>query len=168
VKKACGASAWSSRGLSHCIPCDEACPRGLLRVRACDGVGDLVCAVCPPGFGCSGGPVASLCAAGTYSVGGVCAECGQNRSSDAGATECVCLGAECSGCPPGEVAVGTQCRRNPEGYGLVSGELQRCPRDTYSTDGRCVPCDLNARSEPGSECVCVEVSACVCPSRRPY
>ena len=132
----------------------------MLRVRKCDATGDLVCAVCPSGFGCSGDSVASLCVGGTYSVGGGCVECGQNYSSDAGASECVCLGAECSGCPPGEIAVGTQCRPNPKGYGLVSGELQLCPRNTYSSEGRCAPCSPNAWSEPGAssveECMCVD------------
>jgi hypothetical protein len=128
-------------------------------VRVCDAVGDLVCALCPPGFGCSG-VTASLCAAGTYSAGGVCVECARNHSSDAGASECACLGPECGGCPPGEIAIGTQCRRRPLGHGLVSGVLRLCPRDTYADDGRCAECGPNGRSEPGTEspegCVCAD------------
>ena len=158
-KEACDSSAWSPRGQSKCTPCDELCPRGFLRVRECDPTGDVACAMCPSGFGCSGGPKAELCGVGTYSVDGVCVECEQNRSSNAGASECVCLGtAGCAGCPVGTIAIGMQCRPNPKGYGLIAGELQLCPRNTYSADGHCRPCSPNAWSEPGAssaeECVC--------------
>ncbi len=161
-KTACGRGTWSGRGERACRACDEVCGAGFLRVRACDATGDLVCAACPSGFGCDGGDGgATVCRAGTYSVLGVCAECPANHSSDAGASECVCLGEECTGCPPGSIAVGTQCRPSPKGYGLVSGELQLCPRNTYSSaSGHCLACGLNAWSEPGAssaaECVCAD------------
>ena len=139
------------------------CKEGFLRVRACDSTGDLVCAGCPSGFGCDGGDAATVCRAGTYSVGGVCMECEANYSSNSGASECVCLGGTsppCTGCPPDSIAVGTQCRPSPSGYGMISGELQLCPRDTYSSAGHCLPCSLNAWSEPGAasedECVCAD------------
>ena len=131
-------------------------------MRKCDATGDLVCAGCPLGFGCDGGDVASACRSGTYSVSGVCVECGLNKSSDTGASECVCLGGSgCSGCPINTIAVGTQCRPSPKGYGLISGELQLCPRDTYSSSsGQCIQCSSNAWSEPGAasedECVCAD------------
>ena len=160
-KRECGAGTWSARGQEQCVECDTMCKVGLLRVRTCSSDGDLVCAQCPPGFGCDGGDAATECAAGTYSVDGVCVECGQNQSSNAGASECVCLGEACSGCPPNTIAVGTQCRVVPKGYGLVSGELQLCPSDTYSApSGHCLPCSANAWSTPGAvseaECVCVD------------
>ena len=121
--------------------------------------------------------MATVCGSGTYSISGVCVECGTNQSSDAGASECVCLGGKvvvgnsttsttllCMGCPINNmIAVGTQCRLSPKGYGLVSGggELQLCPSGTYSSShGQCTPCSPNAWSEPGAasegECVCVD------------
>ena len=166
AKRECGDGTWSARGASKCSRCDEMCEAGLLRVRKCDATGDLVCAACPLGFGCDGGDAASVCGSGTYSVSGVCMKCGVNQSSDAGASECMCLGREwgstkCLGCPVNTIAVGTQCRPSPRGYGLISGELQLCPRDTYSSSsGQCTQCRSNAWSEPGAaseeECVCVD------------
>ena len=157
-KRACGNGTWSGRGALECRMCDAGCKEGLLRVRACDATGDVVCAPCPSGFGCDG--EAALCPPGTYSLHGVCTECPANHSSDAGASECVCLTADCTACPPDTIAVGTQCRPTPNGYGLVLGELQLCPRDTYSSLGHCLHCSPNAWSEPGAssadECVCVD------------
>lgn len=137
------------------------CKTGLLLVRACDALGDSVCSACPLGFGCSGNEVATVCQAGTYSTpDGVCIPCAQNYSSDAGAAECVCLYDQetgCSGCPFGTIAVGTQCRQSPDGFGMILGELQLCPRGTYSTNGHCVACGHHAWSEPGAlECYCVD------------
>lgn len=162
-KRACVQGTWSGRGQAVCRECDALCGTGFLRVRACDSRGDLVCAACPGGFGCDGGDAATVCAAGTYSVLGVCVECPANHSSDAGASECVCLGGEgCPGCPSGTIAVGTQCRPSPRGYGVLvsGGELQLCPRNTYSSAGQCLACSPNAGSEPGAssidECVCAD------------
>ena len=167
-KRGCEEGTWSARGAKECNRCDERCGAGLLRVRKCDATGDLVCAACPSGFGCDGDDVATVCGSGTYSFSGVCAECGANRSSDAGASECVCLGSSssttiiiCPGCPINTIAVGTQCRPSPKGYGIISGELQLCPRGTYSSShGQCTPCSANAWSEPGAasedECVCAD------------
>ena len=160
TKAACEGGTWSARGAWRCEECESMCGAGLLRVRACDTAGDLVCAACPPGFGCDGGAVASVCRAGTYSVAGVCIPCGANHSSNAGASECVCLGEACSGCPPNTVAVGTQCRPVPKGYGLMGGELQRCAGGTYSSpsSSHCLACSANAWSSPGAssaeECIC--------------
>jgi hypothetical protein len=115
---------------------------------------------CPSGFGCDG--EAALCSPGTYSLKGMCVGCPANRSSDAGASECVCLTADCTACPVNTIAVGTQCRPSPKGYGLIdNNELWLCPCDTYSSPlGRCLPCSPNAWSEPGAlsadECVCVD------------
>lgn len=160
-KAACGAGTWSGRGAWACSECDDGCGAGLLRVRACDARGDVVCAACPAGFGCDGGGVALECRPGTYSAAGVCVDCPGNHSSDAGASECVCLGEGCMGCPPGSIAVGTRCRASPKGYGLISGELQLCPGDTYSSpSGECLACGANSRSGPGAssadECECVD------------
>ena len=161
-KAACGPGTWSERGARECRGCDALCREGFLRVRACDSRGDLVCAACPAGFGCDGGDVATVCRAGTYSSSsaGVCVDCPANHSSDAGASECVCLGEGCMGCPAGTIAVGTQCRPSPRGYGLVAGELQLCPRNTYSSPsgGHCLECGRNAWSEPGAS----SVEGCVC------
>ena len=162
-KTECNESTWSERGATECVKCDALCKVGLLRVQMCDREGDLVCSPCPLGFGCDGGSSALACKTGTYSSDGMCVDCSRNYSSNAGASECVCLGFSgsfCTGCPDNTIAVGTQCRPIPYGYGLVSGELQMCPRNTYSSStGHCLQCSLNAWSDPGAtsvdECVCM-------------
>ena len=162
TKSVCNESTWSERGATECVRCDALCQVGLLRVRMCDREGDLVCSACPFGFGCDGGGSAVACKSGTYSSDGMCVECSLNYSSNAGASECVCLGytgSTCTGCPYRTIAVGTQCRAIPNGYGLVSGELQICPRNTYSSPtGHCLQCSLNAWSDPGA----TSVDDCVC------
>ena len=91
----------------------------------------------------------------TYSDGdGSCLRCGINTSSLAGSTEC-----SPSLCARDEFMTGSGCMRCPGGFGCdPQGVARPCEANTYSSNGVCAACDLNAESGAQSwseeQCVC--------------